>query len=85
MATKEEILKALKEGKVKSAKMPMVGDGEGAKKSAMRYEGTEEDFKKNRSAKMPMFPKENSVEQYIQEKKAGAALSDLSYDEWKKL
>ena len=45
----------------------------------------EEDFKKDRSAKMPSFPKENSVEQYIQEKNAGAALSDLPYDKWKKL
>ena len=85
MASKEDIIKALKSGKVKSASMPMVGEGTGSKKSAMRYEGTEEDFKKDRSAKMPSFPKENSVEQYIQEKNAGAALSDLPYDKWKKL
>lgn len=84
MASKEDIIKALKSGKVKSVSMPMVGEG-GSKKSAMRYEGTEEDFKKDRSVKMPSFPKENSVEQYIQEKNAGAALSDLPYDKWKKL
>ena len=38
-----------------------------------------------RAAKMPMFPKENSREQYNIKKDAGAPLTDLSYDEWKKL
>ena len=82
---KDKLIKALKEGKIKASNMPSV-DSNGEKyKNTMKYSGTEEDFKKDRSVKMPMFPKENSIEQYKHEKKVGGALSELSYEDWKKL
>jgi hypothetical protein len=81
---KDKLIKALKDGKIPATKMPLVG-GASKYKNTMKYEGSEEDFKKDRSAKMPMFPKENSRQQYNQEKAAGGALTDLTYEEWKKL
>ena len=89
---KDKLMKAIK--KAKPVRMPTEHPGNYSRPSTGNSE-LDEMLRKSKPVKMPMYgyedsnqkdtPVPNSVKQYLEEKKAGGALTDLSYEEWKKL